>query len=326
MLSRLAAIALALAFGHAGTASAQTEVTVAGGTPGPSLQVADTTDGSLDLTLEVPGDSEPATDFERDDPPLWPDEAIVATHAEEAAGGATEVFIGGAVNAAAATVEVGYAGGHAVRLPTLAGEAYTGRNAGRVRFFLGTIVLPERFASDNQVSVRLFDASGAVIGVAQSPDVERREVVLRGRAGGALVRMDAVITSRLNAVALAPEHRTDELCMQVAVKRPDDTPEVACEEPGLPMALGGRRGCGRVPTTLAGFVPAEAQSLEVRLGTGRTVTVATRPAPFGRPGRMVAAVLPRGEAVRSASALDASGRVLVHGKLRLAPPDRRFER
>jgi hypothetical protein len=46
------------------------------------------------------GEAEPDLDFERDDPPLWPDEAIVATLAED-----RMVSVGGAVSAAAATVE-----------------------------------------------------------------------------------------------------------------------------------------------------------------------------------------------------------------------------
>jgi hypothetical protein len=326
MLLRLAAVALALAFGHAGTAAAQSEVTVAGGSPGPTLQVADADARYLDVTLQSTGEAEPDLDFERDDPPLWPDEAIVATLAKDGAGGASVVSAGGAVSAAAATVEVGFRGGHVLSLPALAGEAYTGRHAGRVRFFLGTITLPDGVTDDDPVSVRMLDASGAVIGVAASPDAERREVVLRRRAGGALVRIQAVLTSRLDAVALAPEHRSDELCLRVAVRSAADTPEVACEEAGLPMTLGGRRGCGRVPTTLAGFVPAASHSVVVRLGSGRTVTLATRPAPFGRPVRMVAAVLPRGEAVRSAGAVDIAERVLVRGRVLVAPPDRRCER
>ena len=325
MSSRLATTAaIVLTIALADTAAAQTEVVVAGTPPGPTLQVADATDGSLDLTLEVPGDTEPETDFERDDPPLWPDEAIVATNANEGAGGTTEVWIGGAVSAAAATVEVGFDGGHVVRLPTLAGEAYTGPNAGRVRFFLGTITLPERHASDNQVSVRTLDAAGTVIGVPESPDVERREVVLRGRAGGALVRVDAVLTSRLDAVALAPEHRTDELCMRGG--GPERHRHAGGGLRGAGPADGARRQARLRPRAddAGGVRPPEAQSLVVRLGTGRTVTVPTRAAPFGRPVRMVASVLPRGEAVRSArsraaGAVDLTDRRALRGR-RTSPP------
>jgi hypothetical protein len=92
------------------------------------------------------------------------------------------------------------------------------------------------------------------------------------------------------------------------------------------MVLGGRRGCGRVPTTLAGFVPAETRRLALRLGSGHAVSLATRAAPFGQPGRIVAAVLPRGEAVRSAAAIDAGGRTLTRGQLLVAPPNHRCGR
>ena len=110
--------------------------------------------------------------------------------------------------------------------------------------------------------------------------------------------------------------------MWVRVRSADFEPEVTCLDPYETMSLGGRRGCGPVPTTLAGFVPAGTQSLDLRLGSGRTVSLATRATAFGRPGRTVAAVLPRGEAVRSATARDAGGRTLARGESLVAPPDR----
>ena len=68
--------------------------------------------------------------------------------------------------------------------------------------------------------------------------------------------------------------------------------EVACQDPEAPLQLGGIRGCGRVPSVLTGFVPDGTRRLDVELGNGRTVAVPVRPLPFGRTGRMVAAVLP----------------------------------
>jgi hypothetical protein len=76
-----------------------------------------------------------------------------------------------------------------------------------------------------------------------------------------------------------------------------------------------------VPSTLAGFVPAAAARVEVRLGSGRTASFATRAAPFGRPGRIVAAVLPRGEAIRDVAALAADGKTLTRSTPKVAPPD-----
>jgi hypothetical protein len=315
------------ASGQAGTAAAQSEpVVVAGGLPGPTLAVADISDRDFEglaVTVGAPGGAEPLLDVESGNAPLWPNMAIIEALPDESLDGAERVFVGGAVNAGAAEVEIGFRGGFVLRLPTLAGEAYTGRYAGRVRFFLGEITLRGKDTDDDPATVRMFDAAGAVIGADEDESVSRSQRVLRRRAGGALVRAEAVLTSQLDPMALAPEHRSDDLCMTVAVQSADDEPEIACQDPDELMSLGGRRGCGRLPTTLAGFVPADTSTLTVRLGSGRTVSLPARPAAFGKPGRMVAAVLPRGEGIRSASALDANGRRLARGALLVAPPDRR---
>ncbi|WP_157592008.1 hypothetical protein [Solirubrobacter soli] len=327
MSVRLVLIA-AIAFGvWAGRADAQV---VAGGLPGLTLDVADTTneDGEpqLKVTLTSPDVDEDGgrlVEPDSGDAPVWPDQAIVASGSVERPDGSMQVYAGGAVSADAATVELTYAGGKVLRLPTVAGEAYTGRDAGRVRFFLGELTLGED-ADDDPDSVRVLDASGTVIGVPVSDSVLRKARVLRRRAGGALVRAWVQLFSEVQALPNAPEHRDEGLCLQVGVNGSGgDEHDVACQQPDVPLILGGRRGCGRVPTTLTGFVPAGTDHLTVTLGSGRTVTTGTRALPFGHAGQMVLTLLPRGEAIRSAVALDANGRTLAGGQVLVAPPDRR---
>src|SRR3954447_8053846 len=130
MLSRLVVLAVIAFAVRADGAAAQV---VAGALPGPALGVAGTPEEGetrLELTLTTPDEDEPAgraIDSESGEPPVWPDQAIVVTASAETPGGAEHVFLGGAVPGEAATVELGFAGGPVLRLPTVAGEAYTGR-------------------------------------------------------------------------------------------------------------------------------------------------------------------------------------------------------
>ena len=203
------------------TAAQAAAVVVAGQSPGATLTVADATVSGtdlLELTLVVPGDSGPAEieGSQSEIPPLWPDEVVLATQTRSVKA-ATRVFVGGAVSTVAASVEVAFPGGQVVRLPTLPGDPYTGRHAGRVRFFLGEITLPEK-ADDEPALVRMLDASGTVIGVAdRSEGIERRLQVSRRRAGGTVMGFEATLTSRLAPLPGAPEHRADALCLSVAV-------------------------------------------------------------------------------------------------------------
>jgi hypothetical protein len=148
---------------------------------------------------------------------------------------------------------------------------------------------------------------------------------MRRSAGGAAIRMTATVISRLSPLPGAPEHRSEELCLRTGVNEAAKGWDVACQDPEEPMTLGGWRGCGHVPSTLAGFLPASASTLTVRLGTGRSLRLPTLAAPFGRTGRIVTEVLPRGESVRSAAALDAAGLRLAGVDVELAPPDRRCD-
>src|SRR4051812_3886830 len=130
-------IALTIAvISPAASASAQTNappVVVAGGLPGPTLTGADVSEQGLDelaVTVGAVGSKAALLDTETDSVPLWPEQAVVDAVGDDSVEGATRVFTGGAVNAAAATVELGFKDGSVLRLPTIAGEAYTGRYAG----------------------------------------------------------------------------------------------------------------------------------------------------------------------------------------------------
>lgn len=325
-IAAAAAAVLALAAGQADAA-----VTVAGAPPNAMLTAADgTNDGraELDLTLIGPADAGTPGDFtttESDPPPVWADEAVVASETLPSPDGTIRILVGGAVSAEAATIELGFGGGHFLRVATSESSAYQGRNAGQIRFFLGEVTLPEADVDDDPESIRMLDASGAVIGVAHSPDIKHTVPISRRRAGGALIRMAATLTSRLAALAGAPEHRSEQVCLTEGLNEAADSTELACQSRDEPMPLGGLRGCDRVPTTLAGFAPAATAAVVVRLGSGRSLRLPTRAAPFGRPNRIVTAVLPGGEAIRTATAIDGAGHELATADVALAPPDRRCD-
>jgi hypothetical protein len=319
-----AALALAAVPAHAAP------VTVAGASPGSMLTVEDVSERGFDrleITLISPV-ADGAGDFtsDRGHPPLWADEGLLADTNLPSPDGTTRILSGGVVNAAAAAVELTFDNGRTVRYPTVDGSAYQGRQAGRVRFFLGETTVPEADVDDDAVGMRMLDSSGAVVGVAKDRDVEHSIPLMRRSAGGAVIRMTATVISQLSPLPGAPAHRSEELCLRTGVNEAAKGWDVACQDPEEPMALGGWRGCGRVPSTLAGFLPAGASTLVVRLGSGRLLRLPTLGAPFGRAGRIVTDVLPRGEAVRSAAALDAAGRRLAATSVELAPPDRRCDR
>jgi hypothetical protein len=252
----LAAAALAVTPASAHAAP----VTVAGASPDSVLAAEDVREhGSDQLELTLVGPiALGATDFtdrESGDPPLWPDEALLVDEHLPSPDGTTRILAAGAVNAAAASVELTLEGGQVVRFPTVDGSAYQGRQAGLVRFFLGDATVPSDDIDDDPVRVRLLDASGAVIGVVKDPDSERSVRLMRRSAGGALVRMNATVISRLAPLPGAPEHRSEQLCLRTGVNESPDGWDVACQDAEEPMTIGGWRGCGHVPSRLAAPPP-----------------------------------------------------------------------
>jgi hypothetical protein len=183
-LAFLSAAALALAAAPAHAAP----VTVAGASPDSTLMVEDESEhgaDQLELTLIGPValGAEDFTNREGGNPPLWPDEALLVDETLPSPDGTTRILSGGAVNAAAAAVELTFEGGRTVHYPTVEGSAYHGRQAGLVRFFLGETTLSEEAVDDDAVRMRLLDSSGAVIGVAKDPDTERSIALMRRSAG-----------------------------------------------------------------------------------------------------------------------------------------------
>ena len=155
--------------------------------------------------------TDPEIDSERDDDPLWPDEAIVATLANDGAGDVTEVSVGGAVSAAAATVEVGFAGGHVVRPSDARRRGVHGpeRRPRAVRAGHDHTAGKRRRATD-PVSVRMLDAAGAVIGVRGEPGRRAprgRAAAPRWRRAGAGGRGPHVAARRGGTGPRAPHGR-----------------------------------------------------------------------------------------------------------------------
>lgn len=340
MRSILAVVAAAALLPPA--AAAQAPVVAENGAKTVTLRAQTTTSFGVEqvaLTLRIPdGDSSVVyRDVEGEATvPVWADEAAIVAEPAEAmeAGQMRRVFFGGAVPAAAATVELGFGRAQPVRFATSESAAFTGTYAGRLRFFVGEQLVPaaigEALEEDGVGDIRLYDAAGELIGVPRQR-LPRRSVRLYNRRlpGGGRLRATAHLVTRLAPVPGQPARTHEMLCVALAGDSTPDGDSLDCQPPG-PRAeqarLAGRRGCGAQPTTIAGILPTPVRTLVAVLGSGRRSRVATRPAPFGRPGRVVAAALPRGEALRRVLTLDSAGRVLQTLAARAAPPDRRCAR
>jgi hypothetical protein len=149
-------------------------------------------------------------------------------------------------------------------------------------------------------------------------------VLSRRVRGGATLHVTAILRREVTPVPGSPGRIDARLCLKAtAAGRAADE---VCQPPDRAtsrLRLGGARGCAGRPTVVAGFVPAQATALIAVLGDGRSVRLATRPTPYGRPERIVAGALPPGQALRRVQAVDGSGRVLAGASALVAPPDRR---
>src|SRR4051794_1248449 len=260
--------------------------------------------------------------------PLWPDESVVVSENTFRDDDTERIVVGGAVSADVAAVEQRFENGAVLRMATVPGDGYAGRYAGRVRFFAGeTVATGEE--SDDLGRLRMLDASGAVVGVAGEAERHDRDVpLLRTRARGRPIRIGGTLSDESAPLPLAPEHLRQTLCLSARIGTGElgQESDTVCQEdvpaPDV-LRIGGLRGCGDTPTRLTGLVPAATGALVVVLGSGRQVRYPARATPFGRPERVVAAVLPRGEAIRRVVAVDGTGRRLLQGDPRVAPPYRR---
>jgi hypothetical protein len=325
----LASLALTTAALLSAPATAPPTAVVATTAQGSTLAAADTKpEAGLDqLVLTLRGTDPEATESQTGRVPLWPDESVTVDHTDFSDDGLTaQVVVGGAVEADVATVELDY-GDKVLRMSTVPGTGYTGRHAGEVRFFAGEIDLTLQEWAKNREQ-RVFDASGALLHAEGRNGTSRSVALLRRTVARTPIRFSATLEHYDDPLPLDLTHRTQELCLTVKT----DTGELearalaaACQDTpagSQALRLGGLRGCGAEPTTLTGFVPAETRDVEVVLGSGRRERYGTRTTPFGLPERVLTAILPAREAIRTVTARDAAGRVLVRGNVGAAPPDR----
>jgi len=280
----------------------------------------------LELTLRGPDPGGEQPRFEETDvklAPIWPDEAFVVVKGVDDTTTMKRLVFGGGVPSTAASVELAVGARTLARVPTATSAAFAGPYAGLIRFFLGEVNLPAGLvdeADDDSMTVRLYDEAGQLLGVPEAPTTSQTQQLLRGRT----LSLEAERRARIVPIPGQPARIGTQLCLTLSMYE-SDLDEVCerSEGPPLPLSISGGRGCGKRPTALAGFVPAQTQRLVAVLGSGRRVSLATRAAPFGRSQRIVVARLPRGEALRRVLAVDGAGHLLARDAAVVAPPDRR---
>jgi len=238
-------------------------------------------------------------------------------------------FLGAAVPAAATRLEVRRAGKLLASGPTVAGEAYRGRRAGRVRFAL--LRLPAG-VGEAGLRVRAIDAAGAPVKVfapGESDLVTDRRVLLAGRSGRTRWSVISQRRSSLSSALFDLDHETVQRCLTVDVTGSQDsnTSEGECAG-GTPQdnafgslfaAFGPGRGaaledvCKARFRLLHGVVAGRRVRVSVVLGDGRRLRARSAPFPEAG-GTAYAIVVPPGAAVRSVRAQPANA----------APRDLRF--
>lgn len=231
---------------------------------------------------------------------------------------------GGVVPAEVARVEVRFAvPGHdrvrrdsGVAAETVAGDAYRGPGAGRLRFYL----VDGR--PDSPWLHRYLDAAGTTIGASEIPfdtPVRGRPLTLaRGSGGG---RLRAVRRLRLAATPLDRGRLIEETCFEIPGRSSSGG---VCTSPDRPltqaMSTAPNTACDRI--SLPVVTTARVRRVEARLGDGRLarVPLVDVPARFARGLRAGALVVSGPVAVRSLSGFDAAGRRVALKRLALAPP------
>jgi hypothetical protein len=198
-------------------------------------------------------------------------------------------YLGAAVPAAAARIEVRRAGVLLAGGPTVAGEAYKGVRARSVRFAL--VRLPKAARTDG-LRVRALDAAGSLISVT-APDDEGelllgRTRLLKGRSRGVTWSVTAKQLSTLTPSLLDVAHETLSRCVVVTLNGVDRGR--ACES-GLPneslagidlARAAGAETCAPPLRLLHGVVDGSVTTVDVVLGDGRRRTAHTVPVGDGR--------------------------------------------
>ena len=225
-------------------------------------------------------------------------------------GGTSDMpYAGIATAATAATVELRRAGQLLAAGPTVAGEAYHGKRAGKVRFVL--LRLPARTPSDG-LRVRALDAHGALVEVI-APDSESelvfdRHRLLSGTYAGTRWSIDSSQSSALTPSVLDLAHESVSRCADISIRRggsgtsssrcvgaaPRDSLSLFFDDP----SASSQDSCTPPFRLLHGIVEAPLGRVVFLLGDGSRHRARTAPLGDGR--RIVYALaVPRGAAVRS---------------------------
>jgi hypothetical protein len=218
-------------------------------------------------------------------------------------------YVGVATPAAAATVEVRRAGNLVASARTVAGEAYTGKRAGTVRFAI--VPLPAGTPVDG-LRVRSLDATGALVAVASTdPDgdlVSDRHRLRSGRSGSVRWSLTANRTSTLTPSVLDLGHESVTSCIEARVSAHGSSststtcaglaPRDSLEIFGPGLAVSAEDRCDPQFRLMHGVVDVAVQRVSFTLGDGSRR--AARITPFGDGQHVLyAIVLPRAAAVRS---------------------------
>jgi hypothetical protein len=238
-------------------------------------------------------------------------------------------YVGGAVPAGTASVEVEFARGGRARADAVTSSAYEGRHRDTVAFFIVETTGQTTQPDEDPVLLRRFDAAGGLIGAAEggfNPAPVAGPLALLRRAGTTVA---AEATRELEPSLLRIDRVILQVCLTVRHAPNRDTGRGACAGAGPAhrgVSLHAYGSCGR-GTAVAGLAAPQAATVELTLGSGRRVRVATRDMrQLGTPARAVAVLVSPDEAVRNARALDASGATLDRQSVGASPAGRRCAR
>jgi hypothetical protein len=297
ILALLGGLASAAQAAPAAPAAKPPASVVVAGDGATQLKAHDDSDGQLCLGIETAGGgSESCEDSEAG--------VVVVT------GGTSDALYAGiATSAAAATVELRRAGQLLAAGPTVAGEAYKGKRAGRVRFAL--LRLPAKSPSDG-LRIRALDAHGALVEViaptSEGELVFDRHRLLSGTYAGTRWSIDSSQSAALTPSVLDLAHESVSRCADVRIRHggsstsssrcvgaaPRDSLTLVVDD----ASVSTEDSCTPPFRLLHGIVEASVRHVTFLLGDGRRR--AARTAPFGDGERLVYALpIPRGAAVRS---------------------------
>jgi hypothetical protein len=218
----------------------------------------------------------------------------------------------GVVRPEVAAAEIVFRGGDTARAPTSDGAAYTGRYAGKVRFLLVERRNSRRFDGGVESYIRLFDADGALLGIASDyvEPVRARPAkeLRRGVTGGAAWSLRAYHQRALTPIPGNEERFVHEPCVEVwrrgpAPDDPDDRSLAStCLDPDNSRdreAYAVQQHCGPIGIAAVGIVDSDVRAVVAVLGDGRTrrLRLGRLPATY-RGGRSFALVLPNAVALR----------------------------